>query len=192
VRARRPDVVVLAQAARHEATDWGALSGALLDAGAGRVVVIGPLPHWKPDLNRLVARAYWPDPPRRIAKGLLRSQFDTNALLKARARNDGRYDLISPLDTLCDADGCLAYLGPDKVDDLMVFDYGHLTPRGSEWLGKALLGPSIGRELQLPPVRAAHGDHSAGDASAFPSVGSTSHTGSERPASRLQARAIQK
>jgi hypothetical protein len=40
---------------------------------------------------------------------------------------------ISPLDLLCTSEGCLARLG-DQPDQLISFDYAHLTPAGSKFV----------------------------------------------------------
>jgi hypothetical protein len=102
------------------------------------------------DLNQIIARKYWDHPPDRISDGLLPSQFEADAVMKRRHRGfEGRYELVSPIDRLCDARGCIAFVGPDTFEDLVTFDTGHMTPAGSNWLGRTVLAPAVGR-LLLP------------------------------------------
>jgi hypothetical protein len=41
---------------------------------------------------------------------------------------------LSLVDKICDATGCLTMTGPDLENDLLVWDYGHLTLTGSRWV----------------------------------------------------------
>jgi peptidoglycan/LPS O-acetylase OafA/YrhL len=189
VRDRKPDVVVVTQRERHEQADWDALAGALLDAGAKRVLVVGPLPEWMPELHRIIARDYWEAPPERVARGLSQAKLETDAILKRRHGPASRYQLLSPMDALCDARGCLAYLGPDRFNDLMAFDYGHLTPRGSLWVGAHVLGPVVLGMLDTGrPAANAGAQPGACASSSLPASGCAAPAAS----SRFQARPIQK
>ena len=70
-------------------------------------------------------------------------------LREAAARFGARY--ISPMETLCNTEGCLVQLG-DEPGDLMQFDDNHLTVAGSKFfvrsIGKAGLRTSTTFEQQ--------------------------------------------
>jgi hypothetical protein len=147
VAGQKPDLVIVAQRDGYAATDWKAIAERLTSAGARHVLVVGPLPLWSVDLNQIIARKYWDRPPDRVSDGLLPSQFEADAVMKRRHRLEGRYELVSPIDRLCDARGCIAFVGPDRFDDLITFDTGHMTPAGSNWLGRTVLAPAVRRLL---------------------------------------------
>lgn len=44
---------------------------------------------------------------------------------------------------LCNAEGCLTYLGERMEDGLVTFDYGHLTPVASTFVAQHVLAPVI-------------------------------------------------
>jgi peptidoglycan/LPS O-acetylase OafA/YrhL len=158
VARQRPDVVIVAQRDGYTTTDWKRIAERLASAGARHVLVVGPLPLWSVDLNQIIARKYWDHPPDRIADGLIPSQFEADAVMKRRHLGvEGQYDLVSPIDRLCDARGCIAFVGPDRFDDLITFDNGHMTPAGSNWLGRTVLAPAVRRLLPTEGAERANG-----------------------------------
>ena len=40
---------------------------------------------------------------------------------------------VSIIDSLCDSNGCVTYLGDDKKTGISSWDYGHLTPVASKF-----------------------------------------------------------
>jgi len=50
---------------------------------------------------------------------------------------------LSALDHLCREDGCLAQVPDEDAFDLMVMDFGHLTPKGSSYLGRKIWKPIV-------------------------------------------------
>jgi hypothetical protein len=57
----RPDTVVIAQSDRHAQTDWPRLAARVRALGAGRVIVVGPFPIWRPSLPRVYAANHLTD-----------------------------------------------------------------------------------------------------------------------------------
>jgi hypothetical protein len=138
----KPDVVVLAQAKDHERADFEGLVAWLTRVGVKHVVVMGPVPQWQPDLYKVIARHYWPEPPARIQTHLSKSAFAADRAL--RARMAGRaVTFVSVIDQLCNEQGCLAYLDGDRREGLTTFDYGHLSARGSAFVVKGALEPAL-------------------------------------------------
>lgn len=151
IKSARPDVLVLAQAKWHEDTNWDEFAGVVLKLGAKNLVLVGPLPQWKTDLHKIVARVYWNSTPQRVPNQLDATVMHTNAVLYRMHTQSIRYHYVSPIDKLCDMSGCFAYVGPGKVDGLIAFDYGHLTRQGSEFVGREVLAPVIKRLIQEAP-----------------------------------------
>lgn len=120
----RPDIVFLAQATQHERTDWDALAQHLLSLGAKRVVLIGPVPQWRPSLPAVAARSGQPI-PERISTGLDAEVTATDTLLRQREFRNLTY--VSLIESLCTPQPCLARAG----NQLLVVDYGHLSRSGA-------------------------------------------------------------
>jgi hypothetical protein len=50
---------------------------------------------------------------------------------------------LSLKDLLCDRSGCLTMVGPNLKSDLIVYDYGHLTKSGADFVTRNLLAKAI-------------------------------------------------
>jgi len=107
------------------------------DAG---VTVVGPLPWWSPALNRI----WTPEEIQQMDRlplytqtGLLDypRQFDSDFRRVLRGID---VSYVSPLDVLCNAEGCRVSLD-GTPQTLTAWDYGHLTNFGSELLGPAII-----------------------------------------------------
>jgi hypothetical protein len=110
--------------------------------GAGKVVFVGPAPRWKADLPRLVARGSWP-PARRTSAWIDKSFLVPNAKLQRDLETDDSVRFANVIDTLCNGDGCLVYLGDDVARGIVSWDDLHLTPIASDYLATNLLVPII-------------------------------------------------
>lgn len=137
----KPQMVVLAQQVGHEDTDWDALAEHLLAAGVKKVVLIGPMPNWHPSLPVVFVRKYWGSSTTRVAQGLAPALFATDDLLQRRYGASHKLTYVSLTQKLCNQDGCIGVVPKDG--SLLVLDYGHLTPSGSEYVGDAILTPAI-------------------------------------------------
>jgi len=143
IRALRPSVVVVAQSGRHEETDWAALSSQLLEAGAGRVVLVGPAPSWSPNLPEVVMRQYWDRPFARVSYGLSPTIFAVDRTLKLGTSSLEGVTYVSLLDGLCDVNGCQAVIDDGGWADLISFDGGHFSPRGSVFVVEKFLAAAV-------------------------------------------------
>lgn len=145
VRDTRPDVVVIAQAAKFT-PEWAAkTSDALERLGVRRIVFVGPVPQWTADLPKLLARGTWP-PPQRTFVGINREGLETNAKLQRELKTGGSVKFASVSDLFCDRGGCIVYLGDDPKSGITSWDDGHLTPVASEYLAKNLLADVIAKD----------------------------------------------
>lgn len=139
IRALRPAVVVLAQMGRHEETDWSSLAQQILSGGAGRVVVVGPLPQWSPSLPEVIATHYWGGAFDRVSHGLDPLLFDIDRRLQTALAGSPAVAYVSALEGLCTDEGCLAVVPRSRNRDLIAVDSGHLSPRGSVFVADTLL-----------------------------------------------------
>ena len=143
IRAARPDVVVLGQESGHEIEALRGLAADLKQAGAARVVVMGPVPRWKTPLYKRVARNDPPGAPRRMLDGLDGGVMARNRAVAAGIGGAEPFEYVDVIGFFCDDRGCLTYLGNDVIAGLTSFDYGHLTPDASRLIGEKLLGPLL-------------------------------------------------
>ena len=143
IEKAKPDIVVIAQRSDYEATDWTELAQALKTRGARNVLLLGAMPQWQLPLHDILARHFWPNPPARLNKWLRSDLFETDRVLKQRYEGSSDLKYVSMIDNLCNADGCLTYIGPDPREDIVAFDYGHLTLSSSRYVAEHVVMPAI-------------------------------------------------
>jgi hypothetical protein len=143
IRRLRPALVILAQKADHSAVDWRTLTAQVLGLGARSVLVVGPLPRWYPGLPAIFSQAYLNAPRLYVDLGLDRQGFEVDRRLSAALAGLPGVTYLSALDHLCREDGCLAQVPDEDALDLMVMDSGHLTPKGSSYLGRKIWKPIV-------------------------------------------------
>jgi hypothetical protein len=147
-----PDVVVLAQATGHdEKNDLVAIAALLKSFGVGTVIVAGPVPKWDPFLYKAIVKNLWVFTPRRTFQNVVRSTLQDDARLTRKyASGAGGFKYVSMIDLLCNSDGCLTYIGDDRREGIVTFDYGHLSITASSYVAENLLVPEILKALQVP------------------------------------------
>jgi hypothetical protein len=144
----KPNIVVVAQRDSHEATDWTGLARSLKAHGAKSVLLLGPVPQWQQPLHAILARHFWPNPPARLRTWLRPEPLETDCLLKQRYEGSSDLKYVSIIDGLCNADGCLTHVGPDLLEDIEAFDYGHFTSSSSKYVAEHVVTPAILRLLR--------------------------------------------
>lgn len=137
VKRIHPDVVVLA--ADWYQYDWPRIEdtiGALKATGIGHITVIGPVPHWKGSLPQQLLIYYREHAgkalPTHMTQGAVESTAGIDAGLR-RLCERLNVEYLSPYTLLADKDGFITRLG-DGADEIMAWDYSHLTVAGSEFL----------------------------------------------------------
>ena len=108
IRELQPEVLILAQAGGHEATDWDALAAEAHRIGVKRVVVIGPVPMWIPSLPEVVTSRYWGSNFDRVSYGLVPERLVEDERLRQKYSAATSFDYISVIERLCNSDGCEA------------------------------------------------------------------------------------
>ena len=142
VAALRPSIVVLAQMSDHARVDWEQLGERVRALGAGRVIVVGPAPQWTPSLPEVVVNQYWGQDYSRVSHGLALPILATDRDLKARLATSSRLTYVSLVAALCNEQGCKAVVD-GTTNELLAFDSGHLTPKGSVFVAQSILRPIL-------------------------------------------------
>lgn len=138
----KPEIVFLAQSNFHEEVDWMKIAEVLELRGVKHVVLIGPVPQFKPSLPEIYVKYGWHTGEKYLSQGLDQSVIATDKLLIQKYANpvdkNPRLTYVSLISDLCIQDRCKVVVDGTK-DTLMVVDYGHLTPQGSQLVGKIIL-----------------------------------------------------
>ncbi|MFO6418786.1 acyltransferase family protein [Hylemonella sp. W303a] len=146
IQTLRPKIVVMSAhwPKYDKAPDFGRLADTIRSlrvSGVPRIIVVGPVPNWRPSLPEMLLKAYMKDPmhrlPERMQTSLNDMILETDTRLAAIARAVGA-EYFSPMAVLCQEGACLTRLG-DGPADLMAWDYGHLTANGSNFLVQRML-----------------------------------------------------
>jgi peptidoglycan/LPS O-acetylase OafA/YrhL len=137
IRKEQPDTVILS--AMWTAYDLSNLDNTitlLKKANIRNIAVIGPVTQWNDNLPKQLVKHFnnsFPHVvPERMRTGLNQNFIQLDEALKVRFKSNG-VKYISTKELLCDSAGCITMTGKG-VDTLMVWDYGHLTKTGSEFL----------------------------------------------------------
>jgi peptidoglycan/LPS O-acetylase OafA/YrhL len=148
IQRLRPDDVIIAQSGGHLDTDWPAITARVLALGAKHVTIVGPSPLWRPSLPRVYAEHHMNDRPEYVSIGVEPSNFKIDQTVAARVSGLPNVTYLSLLDHLCKNDACLARVPGAGDLDLMALDFGHLTPKGSSYLGRTIWKPYLDRVIQ--------------------------------------------
>ncbi len=151
VRAVRPQLVILdaewtsyfARPHIHAALEQTIRQ--LRDDGVERVIVIGPVPDWFSSLHQVLETKFLragAGLPSHTNVGLDPSALGVNEVLRRDATEAGAL-YISLTDRLCDAAGCVTFVGPDVSSDLIVYDTDHLTVAGARFVSRTIVAPAL-------------------------------------------------
>ena len=117
----------------------------LLREGVEHVVVIGPVPDWSPALRDVLEKQFLrvgAALPPRTRMGLDPNLFTANEQLRRDATKAGAR-FISLADRVCNASGCLTFVGPNVSSDLIVYDTDHLTISGARYIARSIVAPAL-------------------------------------------------
>jgi hypothetical protein len=85
--------------------------------------------------------------PERMMTGLAQESLQVDSDMKAQIRGSS-VTYYSVRDALCNAQGCVTKLGDHLPEQLIVFDYGHLTAAGASYVVNGGLGATIMAEIK--------------------------------------------
>ena len=118
---------------------------ALRQAGVVHIVIFGQLPTFKIDQPIVANKVFRKGEKDRTMRSVNPLDYPVNEQMRQFAKDNG-VDFVSPLDLLCNAQGCLISASRDELVPL-AFDYGHLTEAGSVFLLERAVAQ---KQLALP------------------------------------------
>lgn len=133
VQSRPSRVVLAANWSEHEWTHVQKTIEALRQNGITNIDLIGPVPYWPSGLPQQMFLEYKRGktllPPTRIKNGIKPLIFNLDEAMRDFS-HELAVNYISPIKLLCNEEGCLTLTN----NNLITFDYSHLTKEGSEFL----------------------------------------------------------
>jgi hypothetical protein len=126
---------------------------AFRNLGVRQIIVLGPIPTWTADLPKILARRFLfagQPIPLRTSVGLAPVSLETDQRMRGQAFADG-ITYVSLRDALCNDQGCQTVVGDNPQHDVIVFDYGHLTPAGAQFVTSRILVPLISPVFDAAP-----------------------------------------
>jgi hypothetical protein len=117
----------------------------LKNLGAKNVLLVGQMPMWEDTLPHIIARRFISKHqkiPARTYDGINPQSLTWDSKLSSQSYpKDVRY--LSIKDLLCDQEGCITIVGQNLSQDLIVFDKGHLTNSGAQFITERLIYPHL-------------------------------------------------
>lgn len=143
----KPTIVIIAQANSHNETDWEEINQKLLSSGVSKVILVGPVPQWRPSLPRVIIKeSNWKIASEFITDpGLDASIIKLDRELQALHSNP-KIEYISLIKSLCTNE---SPQGPyfcrvrTENGDLLQVDYGHLSISGSIFVVDSIISKRL-------------------------------------------------
>jgi peptidoglycan/LPS O-acetylase OafA/YrhL len=113
--------------------------------GVKRLIIVGEIPVWFPSLPRQLYTSYVLNDlpiPARTFSGVNEESIGMDGRMRSLGFPEG-VTYLSVKDALCNETGCLTAVGPNLETDIIVWDYGHLTAAGADYLTRTLIEPKI-------------------------------------------------
>lgn len=129
----RPDVILLAQKTDHHENEYNKILQYIEDNNLdSKLILVGPVPQWHPSLPSAIAKRHFNNEERSITDNSLSQEvlFVDQKLHQMYKSSEIVY--ISLIDGLCKQNHCLAKV--DNNNTPLVWDYGHLSLEGSEFV----------------------------------------------------------
>jgi peptidoglycan/LPS O-acetylase OafA/YrhL len=139
INQTKPDVVIVAQNTGQNIKSFSQISSVLKTMGVKKIIFTGPTPHWAYELPKIILKELWFNTPQRTLKALDPGTLTLNSSLQLNFTQTESVVYANIIDTMCNQDGCLTYIGDDKKTGITSFDFGHLTPLASDYVAKNLL-----------------------------------------------------
>jgi len=146
----KPDVVIVAQNNDHSVENFNLISAKLKALGVKKIIFAGPTPHWAYELPKVILNELWINTPQRTYTGSDPGTFKVNTLLQSNFKQSESVIYANIIDTFCNKEGCLTYIGNDKKTGITTFDMGHLTAISSDYLAKNLLVKLVIENVHTP------------------------------------------
>jgi peptidoglycan/LPS O-acetylase OafA/YrhL len=139
----KPSTVLLGARQNHTNVDWNASITKLRELGVTKVIIVGPLLQWKSSFPLIYTNTAW-DNKYYSGVDFDKTIFDNNDFMKKTIYKDPNVIYVNIIDQLCLLDSTRQYRCLVKFDnDLITFDYGHLTVNASIEIFKEQILPLI-------------------------------------------------
>ncbi|MBA2655498.1 MAG: acyltransferase [Tatlockia sp.] len=139
IKTAKPEVVIVAQVARHSIEQMNLIATKLKDLGVKKIIFMGPIPQWDNFLNKIIANSFWRNTPRRTFFGVNQAIIKENNELVSKFKETKDILFVNLVNFFCNEQGCLTYIGNDKKRGITTFDYAHMAPIASDKLAKEIL-----------------------------------------------------
>ena len=96
-----------------------------------------------PSLPEVVTSQYWGRNYERVNYGLVPERLTDDGRLAQRYGTSSQLTYASIINRVCSAAGCEATVPGSDPPELIAFDAGHLTPRGSTYVATVALRPAL-------------------------------------------------
>jgi peptidoglycan/LPS O-acetylase OafA/YrhL len=141
VRDLKPSVVIIGTRWKHDLLDWDYTVDFLKERGVKKIIIVGPLPQWEPNLPLLYTLKSWNE-KYYSGPGFVENVIYLNNYMKNLQLRRKDFEFVDVLDDFCEQDlksksyvSCLVKFN----DDLITFDYGHLTLPASVYINQHLI-----------------------------------------------------
>lgn len=139
IKRLKPSVVIMAQRYDHDKNNYDVIIEHLSMLGIKNIIIVGPVPQWQPSLPRAIAFRHFDKNEKYFYDGSFDKKLqDIDGRMKANYEGNSQVTYISLLAELCQEDGtCIAKVDNDNTP--LVWDYGHLSLPGSEFITRHVL-----------------------------------------------------
>ena len=139
------DILVVAQWKFYSIDDLNNIYNFAKENKVKDIIVVGPTPQRTKDLPLIIATNNLFD-TKSSSIGIDRYILNEDKKLRKYFKNQNKIIYVSLIDHFCKKDECLIYLPKyPKNDNLLTYDYGHLSYSGSVYVAKNLLSRYIKR-----------------------------------------------
>lgn len=144
----RPSVVIIGQIRDHERYNYEGMAEKMHEMGVKRIIIMGPVPQWEPSLPVALSKDKIIHGNYVFTKALRRDIFRTNDIIKERYSHYPYIYFADMLGNLCKTNeiGTACRYMANK-NELMAFDYGHVTDAGSIYIAEHIIAPLIPSEM---------------------------------------------
>lgn len=135
----KPRLVIMAQRYDHDKNHYDVIVEHLSKLGIKNIVIVGPVPQWQPSLPRTIALRHFDKNEKIFSDSSFdKKLLDIDSRMKSSYERNNQATYISLLEPLCQEDGkCIAKVDSDNTP--LVWDYGHLSLSGSEFITRHVL-----------------------------------------------------
>lgn len=144
----KPSVVIIGQIRDHERYNYERMAEKMHEMGVKRVIIMGPVPQWEPSLPVALSKDKTIRGNYVFTKALRRDIFRTNDIIKEKYSHYPYIYFADILGGLCQRDsGGISCRYMANKNELMTFDYGHVTDAGSLYIAKNIISRLLPSEI---------------------------------------------